>query len=644
MCGIVGILYKSGSRQAGQKEILPLLACIRHRGPDDEGIYVDGNVALGHTRLSILDLSDAGHQPMHSEDGRLSLVYNGEVYNFEELRGELIGAGYRFQSRSDTEAVLHWFHRFGKAGVDRFRGMFAMALWDRERRVLTLVRDRFGIKPLYLYEDENKFIFASEIQAILADPTVDASLDPLAISDFLTYRYVPAPRTGYRRIRKVPPATILELDASGVRNEATYYTPNFKPSAERWSWAETEERVYEELKRSVRYRLISDVPVGIFLSGGLDSSALVAVAADLGHHPIKTFSIAGAGSDRNDERPFARLVAERYGTEHHEVVFEPTDLVSVLEQVVVRHGEPLSDMPAVPMLLLSEMAKRHVSVALTGEGSDEILGGYSFEKDRWAQAYFDYVAGRLGPAGRRRLQEWRPGSYLGQDASGYLAARLPNMIKSFNQGGVAKTDLLEPGFVPAGHDSLDLLRRAYAENAGLPYLNRILQVYSRHWLTDDLLTRSDRMSMAHALELRVPFLDHVFVDLIGSLPVSRKIGRWRGRPANRLVLRRIMADRLPEEVLTRKKAGFTLPLQEWARKDLRDFIRDQFATAPHPLRPEGCLKLLAAYEKPGGHYHREIWQTLMLILWLRSNERRPSVPGSHIGTVAMPGGDGAACA
>ncbi|MBI5629279.1 MAG: asparagine synthase (glutamine-hydrolyzing) [Elusimicrobia bacterium] len=621
MCGFVGLLYKDAGRSVSSRELEPLLAAIRHRGPDDQGIYVDRHFGMTHARLSILDLSPLGRQPMESPDGRLVLAYNGEVYNFQELRRELEATGCRLKSRSDTEVVLNW------AGLKEdwlkdLRGMFALALWDRSRQALTLARDPFGIKPLYLYEDGEKFIFSSELAGIRAHPRAKTTLDPIAVSDYLSFRYIPAPRTGFREVRKVSPASSLQLSREGVSPEKRYYEPNFTPLPRRTSGREWEERLYAELKKTVKYLLISDVPVGIFLSGGLDSSALVATASELGQNPLKTFSICGSGEDMYDERPYARLVARKFSTEHHELEFSPGDLRHILEKIVRHLGEPVSDMPSVALFYLSQLAKKEVSVVLSGEGNDEMLAGYGFEKYYFCQKYYSWLDGGPPKIAKKALKSLFPNSYWHLSSAEYLQKFLPSMVKSFSDGGVAKKDLLAEDFYPKGHDSLDLLRRAYAESSGLPFLNRILKAYSGAWLTDDLLARSDRMTMAHGLELRVPYLDHVFADLAGSLPLDQKIGFWKGKLRNRLILRKIMEGKLPEEVLTRPKAGFTLPLRRWARQDLKEYLREAFAEAPYPLKREACLKVLERHWDSPRLFNREVWQILVLILWLRGLESK----------------------
>jgi asparagine synthase (glutamine-hydrolysing) len=615
MCGICGVV-------AGEREGAPDLEAVArmsgrlvHRGPDDDGFFSEGPVALAARRLSIIDLA-GGHQPIAGEDGNAVVVQNGEIYNYRELKAELAGRGHSFATDCDTEVLAHGYEEWGDSFVERLRGMFAIALWDKRRRRLLLARDRFGIKPLYYREEGDAFSFASELKALLEQPGFSREIDPRAVAAYLAFNSIPAPLTIFKQARKLPPGHVLICDGGGVELRR-YARPGPPPSGEvRGGSAEDlAAELRDVLDDSVRAHLVADVPVGVLLSGGVDSGGLAALASAHVDEPLRTFSI-GFEEQGFDELSRARLVAERYGTDHHELVLRP-DAVELLPKLVEAFDEPFGDSSALPTYLVSELAVGEVKVALSGEGGDELFGGYyTYVADLLARR-----VGRLA-ALARPLAEALPSrtERVGFDYKAKRFARaaaLPPLERHHGWKEIfsaqARAELAGPG--AAGWDPLDLYRSRYAETEGASPLARMQDVDLGIYLVDDLLVKTDRLSMAHSLELRVPFLDPKVADFAFSLPTSLKV---RGLSKKRL-LRRALEPLLPREIVHGRKQGFSIPIASWLRGPLQPFANE--VLAPSALARQGLLDPAAVTPLLQRHcagqedLSRQIWGLMALTLW-----------------------------
>lgn len=617
MCGIAGLVVPEGvpSRQT----LEAMGTALAHRGPDDATVEVHGRAGLSFRRLSIIDVA-GGAQPIANEDGTVHVILNGEIYNHLDLRAELEGRGHRFRTRSDVEVVVHGYEVWGDAIVERLRGMFALALWDESRERLLLARDRLGKKPLVYCEAGGRLAFASEIQGLLADPEVPRRADEVALHHYLTYQYVPAPRTGFEGVFKLPPAHLLVFE-QGRSRVAPYWRLRYQPVR-----AISEEEAVCEVRRllgeAVRIRLMSEVPLGAFLSGGVDSSGVVALMAESG--PVKTFSI-GFEEDAFNELPYARLVAQRYGTEHHEFVVRP-QAAEVIPKLVEHYGEPYADSSALPTYSLARLTREHVTVALNGDGGDELFAGY----DRYRLLATYAVLGRL-PGGRglfralaRRLGPRSPARvrrFL-EAVSARPEESYARTISYFSPEG--KRALYTPE-TRARLDALDsyaLLYERYAASDAPDLLGRTLNVDTLTYLPDDLLAKVDIATMTASLEARSPLLDHHLVEFVARLPSHLKL-----RHGGKYLLRRALADLLPPEVLQRRKMGFGVPIARWFRGELRPLLRDtvlsKAARARGFLDPAAVERLIVEHESGVDHGLR-LWALLMLELWFCRFIDRPA--------------------
>jgi asparagine synthase (glutamine-hydrolysing) len=630
MCGICG-LAAGGAGGPDPDALAAMSATLRHRGPDDDGQLIAGPVGLAARRLSIIDLA-GGHQPIASEDGRVHVVQNGEIYNHAELRAELQAAGHSFRTRCDTEVIVHLFEEHGDGFAERLRGMFAIAIWDGRAGRLVLARDRFGIKPLFYREDaDGGLAFASELKALMALPDFDRGLDPRALESLLAFNSIPGPLTIFEGVQKLQPGHLLSWEP-GRGTKVKQYA-DVKPVQEGElrgdSSAALAEELRERLRDSVRAHLVSDVPVGVLLSGGVDSAALTALAAEESDERVRTFSI-GFRERSFDELERARLVATRYDTDHHELIVEP-NVGEVLTQLAEVFDEPLADSSALPTYLVSQLASQHVKVALSGEGGDELFAGYH-----------TYVADSIAPWAGRPAAALSP-----------LVERLPSSsarvsfdykAKRFVRGGAlpplerhhAWKEIFSPelreelraGPAPEGFDPLDVYRERYATTAGAEPIARLQDVDRSIYLVDDLLVKTDRASMAHSLETRVPFLDTAVTELALAVPTRRHL---RGFQKKRL-LRRAVAPLLPRRILHGRKRGFSIPAAAWLRGDLREFAHDVLAPdtvrAQGLFRPEVVERLLAEHEAGSADHSRQIWCLMTLGLWLERYGARRAVPYS----------------
>jgi asparagine synthase (glutamine-hydrolysing) len=612
MCGICGIVRRDG--HAVDPALLGAMStALFHRGPDSAGELVLGEAGLAARRLAIIDL-EGGDQPIANEDGRVVVVQNGEIYNHAELRAELEAAGHRFRTpHSDTEVLVHLYEQHGPRFAERLRGMFAVAVWDSERRRLVLARDRFGIKPLY-YRDGADFAFASELKALRLLPDLSREVDLDALEAFLAFNAIHGPRTIYREVRKLPPGHVLVRERGAARIER--YADE-RPALEHRDepWEALADELRERLRDSVRAHLVSDVPVGVLLSGGVDSSALAALAAE--HGRVSTFSI-GFAEKSFSEVELARTLARRYGTDHHELVVEP-DAAELLPTIAAAFGEPFADSSALPTYLVSQLAAQHVKVALSGEGGDELFGGY--------ETYVaDTLAMRAGGAARllSPLAEALP-SGSGRVPLDYKlkrftrAAHLPPLERHHGWKEIfspdARAELLRPGR-RGSEDPLDVYRARWAETEGADTLARLQDVDRAIYLVDDLLVKTDRMSMAHSLELRVPFLDPIVAELALALPPAARV---RGFAKKRL-LRSAVEPLVGREIARGRKKGFSIPAAAWLRGELEPFAREVLGA--DRLRRQGYFEPAAVSRLIDEHvagredHSRQLWGLLSFSLWL----------------------------
>jgi asparagine synthase (glutamine-hydrolysing) len=615
MCGICGVTMAEPGVAPDLEAVARMSARLVHRGPDSDGLFHQNGVALAARRLSIIDL-EHGDQPISNEDGSVTVVQNGEIYNHRELRAGLERRGHRFRTHSDTEVLVHLYEEHGEGFVERLRGMFAIAVWDSHTKTLLLARDRFGIKPLYYRVAGGTLSFASELKAMLEQPGFSRRIDPRAVAAFLTFNSIPAPLTVFAEARKLPAGT-LAVWRRGELSQTRYARPRPVPAerARRRPAGELATELRETLRDSVRAHLVADVPVGVLLSGGVDSGGLAALAAGEQGAGVKTFSV-GFEEASFDELDRARLVAKRYGTDHHELVLRP-DAAELLPKLVEAFDEPFGDSSALPTYLVSELAAGEVKVALSGEGGDELFGGY-----------YTYVADLLAPRiGRLAalavpLVEALPSSdskvSFDYKAKRFVrAARLPALERHHAWKEIfslAQTATLMGERNP-GWDPVDLYRERYAETADAEPLARLQDVDLGIYLVDDLLVKTDRASMAHSLELRVPFLDSEVAGFALGLTTPLKV---RGLAKKRL-LRRALAPLLPREILRAPKQGFSIPVAAWLRGPLQGFARETLAR--ETLAAQGCLdpatvtSLLDRHCSGQEDLSRQLWGLIAFTLW-----------------------------
>ncbi len=621
MCGIGGLYEYRDARPVDARLMDGMLSDLQHRGPDDAGAYIDGAVGLGNRRLSIIDVA-GGQQPIANEDGRVVVVSNGEIYNFRELGASLRQRGHHFKTVCDTEVLVHLYEEDGPACVDALRGMFAFAIWDAERRRLFLARDRLGIKPLYYFDDGQRLIFASEIKAILRHPAVSAAINPQGLSHFLSLKYVPAPETMFANIRLLPPGHTLLCDARGVRTQP-YWDLVFPETRDaQRSEADYAEELEALLRESVRLRLMSDVPFGAFLSGGVDSSTIVALMSQMLDKPVKTFAVGFEGpGEAESELPFARMVANHYHAEHHEVFIRAKDLIHMAETVAWHLDQPIADEACLANYMVAHLASQHVKMVLTGEGGDELFAGYArYAWERLSPAFnlLPRPAKALALAAMRRLPGLRrPKLALYALCQSDEAARVSNWFPLCNTQLKAAllAEAVQRDVAP------DMTERWFArllsQTSATTPLHRMLYVDTKHWLPDDLLARGDKMSMAASLEARVPLLDHRLAEFAASLPPHLKV---RGL-TRKYLLKKVCGPWLPPQIIRRKKQGFPVPMSDWFRGEARDFLWDHLS--PATIRRRGLLNpatvetLLKQHDSGFADHGPTLWGLLNLELWHR---------------------------
>jgi asparagine synthase (glutamine-hydrolysing) len=647
MCGICGMIDFQ-SRGVGAGALRKMCRSLAHRGPDDEGMvftrddqYFDirdstplqsfpdsFEAGFGHCRLSIIDLSEVAHQPMGNEDGTIWIVFNGEIYNFEGIRQVLEPKGHRFKSKSDTEVILHAYEEWGVECLERFRGMFAFAIWDSTRRRVFMARDRLGKKPLVYARRNGKFAFASELKALLQIPGVDRKVNNKALHDYLTYQYVPSPDTIFEGIYKLPPAHFLITDCSGNVKVERYWKLRFPAMPQKkFDEEETKELIRQKLEESVKLRLISDVPLGALLSGGVDSSLVVGIMAKLSDRPVKTFSI-GFEEEDFDELPYARRVADHFSTDHHEFIVRP-DAIEILPKLVWHFNEPFADSSAIPTYYVAKMTRDYVTVVLTGDAGDENFAGYRrYLRSKWVGLFSKILGkmrGNLLPALLRTIAQlhWREKKF--NRLAKYIESISPNQarnyaeqVKIFNAG--EKEDLYSPEFSRAvnGSDSVDYLLSKYEEAETEDFIDRLLYLDINTYLPEDLLVKMDIATMANSLEARVPFLDHHFMEFVATIPSHLKL---KGN-ITKYILKEAYSDFLPQTIINRTKMGFGVPISRWFQKELKDYTFDILlghrSIERGYFKKEGVERLLR--EHLAGHYDHsaKIWALLFLEIWFRT--------------------------
>lgn len=620
MCGIAGFVLSGGV--AGSSALLRSMAdVIAHRGPDDEGFLEarTGNdiytVGLAHRRLSIIDLN-SGHQPIGNEDNSVQVVFNGEIYNFQGLREELIARGHRFRTASDTETIVHAYEEYGEACVEHFRGMFAFAIWDSKRERLFLARDRFGKKPLYLHEHDGSLLFASEIKSLLQYPQLDVRVDMTAVNDYLAYRYVPGPSTLFGNIVKLQPGCCAVWENGSVRKWPYYAPPDCGSIASIALPADPVGDFLGRLEESVRIRMVSDVPFGAFLSGGIDSSAIVGLMSRHSDYPVKTFSV-GFSESEYSELQYAATIAQQFGTEHHELTISQNHLMDELPALVRFRDAPVAEPSDIPIYLLSREARKTVKMVLTGEGSDEFLGGYPKHVfERYAASYQLIPAflrsGLLEPLVQALPYRFRRAKTAIHNLG--LADWQERMARWFGALSVKERDALIAFQSAATGDHRNPVTCGQGGNSAL---RKILCFDQTSWLPDNLLERGDRMTMAASLEARMPFMDHELAAFVSSLPDKLRV---HGR-TTKWILREAMQQLLPREILERPKVGFRVPVNEWFRGTMKEYLFDHL-TGPGSRTAayfdNKALTRIMAEHVNGRHNHEKLlWCLLNLEIWHR---------------------------
>ena len=613
MCGIAGVL-RIGNEPPNKAVLRAMCDVIMHRGPDEEGLYVDNSVGLGSRRLRIIDLS-TGQQPVHNEDKTVWAVFNGEIYNFRELRDELRQKGHQFYTNVDTEVIVHAYEEYGEDFVEKLNGMFAIALWDVTQEKLLLVRDRLGIKPLCYFLTSEKLVFGSEIKSILVEGSIERKLSPFSLDCYLTFGYIPAPWSIFEGIEKLRPGHLLSCKA-GVTEIRQYWDV---PLSQKSGYSESyyQEQLFELLEKAVRRRLISDVPLGAFLSGGMDSGTVVAMMSRLMDQPVKTFSI-GFEEEEYSELEDARIVAHHFSTQHTEFMVRPKAL-ELLPRLIEAYDEPFGDSSAIPTYYVSQLARDHVIVALSGDGGDELFGGYRRYLNDARDNLFDFLprwirTGILGAIGQKMPMFSRGKSYF-QYISRSLERRYLQRVGicSPEMKGYMYTDafceqLSESDPIQWAEEYMKISHRS-----GL--LPQMLYADLKTYLPNDLLTKVDIVSMVHSLEVRVPFLDHELVEFAAKIPPELKI---RGE-VSKYILKQTVSGVVPPSVLKKKKQGFALPLAKWFRGELKEFAQETLTSTTFKNRglfaPDSIEKILQTHQKGMMDCSAIIWALIFFELW-----------------------------
>jgi len=622
MCGICGKLNFDRTLSVSPGLLKAMADSIHHRGPDDEGYYLSGPVGFGFRRLSIIDLS-TGHQPISNEDGTVWIVFNGEIYNYLELREQLQAKGHQFKTHTDTEVIVHLYEEFGERCVEKLRGMFGFAIWNERKKEMLLARDRVGIKPLYYRLTDESLIFGSEIKAILADPEVTPEVVPGMIDRFLTFYYVPGEQTLFRDIYKLPPGSYL-VARDGKVEIKEYWDLHFAPVAQ--SLQEAEEKLLNVLEESVRLHMISDVPVGFLLSGGVDSTAMMGFAVGKTDRPLSSYTLGFSFPGLADERPFARLAARRYGSEHHEMTITAKEFADFLPKFAWYMEEPVCEPQAVALYYVSKLAREFVKVLISGEGGDEAFGGYQtyrgilwLERLKAASGPFkDTLSNSLSFMNRglqaKRLAKYAPLLKLPFEEYYYSRTANPSMAFNSRKDELYSKDFAH--FVDAEY-SAEPVKRYLRNGKGNGFVNQMLYIDTKTSLPDDLLLKADKMTMANSIELRVPLLDHHVLEFAASLPENFKVHGF----TTKYVFKEALRNRVPKEILERRKAGFPVPYEAWLRTELKDWAANVLLdreTLSRGYFNRGCIEKLIQEDSQSHMRSKEILSLVSLELWHRA--------------------------
>jgi asparagine synthase (glutamine-hydrolysing) len=623
MCGICGKFFFDKNKSVSPDLVSRMAHVMDYRGPDDEGFYISGSVGLGHRRLSIIDLN-TGKQPICNENRNIWIVFNGEIYNYLDLRSELTAKGHVFRTRTDTEVIVHAYEEYKEDCISKLRGMFAFAIWDERSETLFLARDRVGIKPLYYWIGNDSLVFASEIKSILQDRSIPREIDDRVIDRFLTYYYTPGSQTLIKGIRKLEPGNYLVLK-EGAWRTVQYWDLDFSSVAEDQTFENAKEALLDLLKDSVKLHMISDVPVGFLLSGGVDSTAMLSLSLGETDKDLSTFTIGFNGENFADERVYARLAAKKFGTKHYEMTIKAQDFVDFLPKYIWHMEEPVCEPPAIALYYITKLAKDHVKVLISGEGGDEAFAGYqNYRNLVWLErikkvtrpfngtlsALFDRLDGN---GLLKRFKKYSP--LLPVPLERYYYSRTSNPFKCFNK---EFKNLYSPEFgnrVDKRY-SIQPTRKLLENPKSRDNLSRMLYVDTKTYLPDDLLIKADKMTMANSVELRVPLLDHKVLEFAAGLPSAYKL---RGL-TTKFILKSTFRNFIPKEIIKRKKTGFPVPYETWMRKDLRAFVEDTLLS--HKAIERGYfnrrwIEKMLLMNLNGGDYSKEVFSLLTLELWQR---------------------------
>jgi asparagine synthase (glutamine-hydrolysing) len=626
MCGICGKLNFSLDAVVESSLIHNMLATIAHRGPDDEGVYLGPHVALGHKRLSIIDLS-SGHQPLSNEDGTIWIVFNGEIYNFRELRNFLVSKGHVFRTQTDTETIVHLYEELGPRCLEKLRGMFAFTIWDENQKTLFVARDRVGIKPLYYYVSEKCVVFASEIKAILADPEVDRKIASELIDRFLTFLYLPGEETLFKGIKKLLPGHYL-VATKGRADVRRYWDLEFARPGSRRSREQAQEELVDLLTEAVQLHMVADVPVGVLLSGGVDSTAVLSFAREGTDKGVSSYTVGFSDRGVADERPYARLAADAFGSRHYDMTISAADFATFMPKYVWHMEEPVCEPPAIALYYVSKLARQHVKVLLSGEGGDEAFAGYSSYRNLlWLERLKHLIPALNGTAARGislanslfglpRLAQYAP--LICARFPEYYLSRTSNPYR-YTGNGLSKLYAADYARSINREHSLEPVRRLQSHVQGQGVLESMLYIDTKTWLPDDLLVKADKMTMANSVELRVPLLDHKVLEFAAGLPSNLKIRGF----TTKYLAKKALAKRIPRSILHRPKAGFPVPYEAWLKKDLRgwanDILLDRTTTSRGYFGKGRVERLLSANQDQRGNF-KAIFSLITLELWHRAFE------------------------
>lgn len=618
MCGIAGKLYFDPLRQVNFKDLKNMSDSLYHRGPDDEGHYIKGNVGLGFRRLSIIDVN-LGHQPLSNHEQTIWITFNGEIYNFKELRAELIKKKYTFKTQSDTEVIVNLYQEYGEECVKYLRGIFAFVIWDERKQLLFGARDHLGVKPFYYYQDKGKFVWGSEIKAIKASEGIKTQVSLSALDQYMTYGHTHRNNSIYKEISKLEPGTSFTIEPFKTKTIKfkKYWKLQCKTDESKSS-LDFRAELYETLSESIRLQMVSDVPLGAFLSGGVDSSSVVAMMSSISDKPIQTFSI-GFKEQEFDETSFAALVSRKYGTQHHELIVEP-ESIDLLPKLVDLFDEPFADSSAIPTYYLSKFARENVTVALSGDGGDELFAGYSRYRNmlRLHHRPFNYKFINRSLSAMHRvipdyleLKKWT--YYFGIDSKNIGAAM--GIFKPYERSNLYKDWIIdELNNYESESEKINL-----ADSYEGDIISRMTQLDLNTYLVDDVLTKVDRASMANSLEVRVPILDHKVVELAFTMPSSLKINKLD----QKIIFKDTVRDFLPKEVLSHKKQGFSVPMSIWFRESLKDYLSDTLLSSGAKINnyfsETEIRNIVFNHNKQLRDYSSKIWSLLFLEEWLRKN-------------------------